>query len=74
MKYKRFVLKGKKTHMVIEDHGETGFMAQLVLCGGAPDPNDLHSKTIVLDLFPTIEKACDAVHYPRELVGLPILK
>ena len=65
--------RGISHHFLIEDHGALGFMAQLV-SGSLPDPNGLHSETIVLDHFPTLEKACDALGYPYDIAGLPILK
>lgn len=79
MAKKRFVFKtkprnGSYVHIIIEDHKEKGFMGQLSRCASCPDPNDLHSETIILDHFPTLELACEAVNYPYDVVGLPVLK
>ena len=79
MAYPRFTFKtkprnGKYVHIVIEDHGNSGFMAQLTRCPAFPDPNNLHGQEIVLNEFPTLEAACDAVNYPYDIIGLPTLK
>ena len=66
--------KGRYFHTVIEDHGKSGFMAQLTKCPSVPDPNNLHSETLVLDHYPTLELACDAVNYPYGIAGLPVLR
>lgn len=79
MRKPRFNFKTKPrngfySQIIIEDHGKSGFMAQLTRKPACPDPNDLHSTTLVLDHFPSLELACEAVHYPYDLVGLPTLK
>ena len=79
MTYPRFSFKttprhGRFFHTIIEDHGASGFMAQLTKCPSVPDPNNIHSEEIILDLFPTLEAACEAVNYPYDVAGLPTLK
>ena len=65
---------GKVSHFIIENHGESGFLAQLTRCPAIPDPNNLHSDDVVMDLFQTLEEACEALNYPYEIAGLPKLK
>lgn len=79
MAYPRFTFKttprhGRFFHTVIEDHGDSGFMAQLTKCPSVPDSNDLHSDILTLVICPTLELACEAVNYPYDIAGLPILK
>ena len=58
---------------ILEDHGSKGIMAQLTK-SVQHDPMDLHSDTLVLDHYPTIEEACQAVGYPIDIAGLPKLR
>ena len=79
MRKPRFVFKtkprnGRFFYTVIEDHGKSGFMAQFEMLPSCPDPNDLYGETLVLDHYPTLKDACEAVNYPYDVAGLPVLK
>jgi len=71
MKFSRIIKSrhdiGMQHHFIIEDHGGMGFMAQHTY-GPKLDVNSLRTKTLVLDHFPTVHAACDAMGMPYELL------